>query len=83
MSKTVVGLGMFGRLSAKLEQIILPGSGTLQITALLKWQERLLDRKMSTADMMLYEMRSQQISDLIRHLPAAAPSGPDAFTGRR
>jgi hypothetical protein len=36
--------------------------------ALLQEQERLLDLPMSAADLLLYEMRVQQITDLIQHL---------------
>lgn len=39
-----------------------------EATELLREQERLLDLPMSTADMLLYEMRVQQIADLMRQL---------------
>lgn len=38
------------------------------LTALLHEQERLLDRTMTPDDLVLYEVRSQRISDLIQYL---------------
>jgi hypothetical protein len=39
-----------------------------EATELLEEQQRLLDLPMSGADMMLYEMRSQQIGELLQQL---------------
>ncbi len=39
-----------------------------EATELLQEQERLLDLPMSEADMLLYEIRIQQITELIRQL---------------
>ena len=39
-----------------------------EATELLREQEKLLNLPMSAADMLLYEMRDQQISELIREL---------------
>ncbi len=53
------------------EQRTLPGRRTTTIreaTELLQEQERLLDLPMTAADMILYEMRSQQICELIQQL---------------
>jgi len=41
-----------------------------EATELLEEQERLLDLPMSGADMMLYEMRSQQIGELLQQFGA-------------
>jgi hypothetical protein len=38
-----------------------------EVTRLLE-QERLLELPMSAADMMLYELRSEQISELVKEL---------------
>lgn len=48
-----------------------------EATELLREQEKLLNLPMSAADMLLYEMRDQQISELIREL-----SFEDCFTPR-
>lgn len=60
------------RSSWTMEAMKFPDRRTLLIvreaTELLEEQERLLDLPMSPADMMLYEMRSQQIGELIQQL---------------
>ena len=57
-----------------LKEMKFPDRRTMLIareaTELLEEQERLLDLPMSGADMMLYEMRSQQIGELLQQLGA-------------
>ncbi len=47
-------------------------AATRELNRLLQEQERLLELPMSAADMTLYEIRSDQISDLVAQLTAEA-----------
>jgi hypothetical protein len=67
---------MFDRFSSKPERVLFDNSSTLQLSELLKCQERLLSRAMSTAEMTLYEIRSEQISELIQQLSSQPNHAP-------
>jgi hypothetical protein len=67
---------MFDRLSSKTERVLFDDSSTLQLSELLKCQERLLSRAMGTAEMTLYEIHSQQIDELIQRLSSEPNQAP-------
>ena len=67
---------MFDRLSSKQERVLFDNSTTLQLSELLKYQEQLLSHAMGTAEMALYEIRSQQISELLQKLSTGPTRGP-------
>ena len=67
---------MFDRLSSKQERVLFDNSSTLQLSELLKYQEQLLSHAMGTAEMALYEIRSQQISELLQKLSTGSTQGP-------
>jgi hypothetical protein len=71
---------MFQHHSSKPGSLLFDDSSTLQISELLKRQEQLLGRDMHTAEMTLYEIRSQQISELIQKLPGGPNQGPTGWT---
>lgn len=60
---------MVDRPSPKPERLLFNDTNIFQISELLRWQEQLLDHQMSSVDLLLYETRSQQISELIQQLP--------------
>ena len=66
---------MFDRLSSKHERVLFDNSSTMQLSELLKYQEQLLSHAMSTAEMTLYEIRSQQISELLQKLSIEPTQG--------